>query len=429
MVLPLVGEYDVTHETNWSLREKVIRDLHEIRAARDIELVVLRRVRVVGEVNAPGVYPLDPTMSVADAVAMAKGRTQWADEGKVVLRRGGGGGAGRGCRPPPRDALVGVGHPVRGRDLRPPARLGGPEPERGGGGGVHRGRRARDAADPTVTDSSANEAGRSAAARKIDIRQAISARPFLTLGVPLALVALAVVFILGVRPVYEAAVSVRIDEEKSGLALLEVLSTLGSGGQVFTEMAVLRSRSLAEEVVRSLNLQVSLGAPARTLRSEIFSDLSVDTAAPAAAYAIESVGGGRFRLTGEITRRLDQPAPFDRPRREARDYGEVGVGRPVEVDGARFTLAPGAEAHETIGFSVTSFQGAVQDLMASLAVSRPDREAEVVVVRYTGTDPELVQAVPNTLAAHFLAGRQRVQSATARGTVTFLDKQIDTLAG
>ena len=90
MVLPLVGEYDVTHETNWSLREKVIRDLHEIRAARDIELVVLRRVRVVGEVNAPGVYPLDPTMSVADAVAMAKGRTQWADEGKVVLRRGGG---------------------------------------------------------------------------------------------------------------------------------------------------------------------------------------------------------------------------------------------------------------------------------------------------------------------------------------------------
>ena len=99
------------------------------------------------------------------------------------------------------------------------------------------------------------------------------------------------------------------------------------------------------------------------------------------------------------------------------------------MDGARFTLAPGAEAHETIGFSVTSFQGAVQDLMASLAVSRPDREAEVVVVRYTGTDPELVQAVPNTLAAHFLAGRQRVQSATARGTVTFLDKQIDTLAG
>ena len=89
VVLPLVGEYDVTHDSNRSLRERVIRDIQAIRSARDIELVVLRRVRVVGEVNEPGVYPLDPTMSVADAVAMARGRTQWADEGKVVLRRGG----------------------------------------------------------------------------------------------------------------------------------------------------------------------------------------------------------------------------------------------------------------------------------------------------------------------------------------------------
>jgi polysaccharide export outer membrane protein len=89
VVLPLLGEYDVTHESNRSLREKVIRDLQLVRSVRDIELVVLRRVRVVGEVNAPGVYQLDPTMSVADAVATASGRTELGEEGKVVLRRGG----------------------------------------------------------------------------------------------------------------------------------------------------------------------------------------------------------------------------------------------------------------------------------------------------------------------------------------------------
>lgn len=88
VVLPLVGEYDVSSETHRSLREKVLRDLRESRYNPSIELVVLRRVRVVGEVNEPGVYPLDPTMTVADAVAMARGRTQFADEGSVVLRRG-----------------------------------------------------------------------------------------------------------------------------------------------------------------------------------------------------------------------------------------------------------------------------------------------------------------------------------------------------
>tara|TARA_Y100000588_G_scaffold365716_1_gene430688 strand:- start:76 stop:687 length:612 start_codon:yes stop_codon:yes gene_type:complete len=89
VVLPLLGEYDVTRESNRSLREKVIRDLQLIRSVRGIELVVLRRVRVVGEVNQPGVYQLDPTMNVADAVANARGRTELGEEGKVVLRRGG----------------------------------------------------------------------------------------------------------------------------------------------------------------------------------------------------------------------------------------------------------------------------------------------------------------------------------------------------
>src|SRR5688572_5881737 len=87
VVLPLVGEYDVTRESHRSLREKVIADLQELRHARDIEVVVLRRVRVIGEVNEPGVFNLDPTMSIADAVAMAKGRTQFARESEVVLRR------------------------------------------------------------------------------------------------------------------------------------------------------------------------------------------------------------------------------------------------------------------------------------------------------------------------------------------------------
>ena len=274
-----------------------------------------------------------------------------------------------------------------------------------------------------------NEPGGGSRARKIDVRQAVRARPLMTVGVPAALLVLTVVFILMVRPVYEASVSVRIDEEKSGLAMLEVLSMLSSGGEVFTEMAVLRSRSLAEEVVRSRGLQVSLEAPVRTLRSKIFADLSVDTAALAAAYSLERVGEARFHLTGEITRRVDQPAPFERPGKEERDYGEIEVGRSVTVEGAQFVLAPGAEGHGSIGFSVAPFQTAVQDLQSSLAVSRPDREAEVVVVRYRGNDPELVQAVPNDLADHFLAGRQRVQSAQARGTVTFLQEQIDTLGG
>lgn len=263
--------------------------------------------------------------------------------------------------------------------------------------------------------------------RALDVRQAVRSRPLLTVGAPLVLVALTVAFVLTVRPVYEASTSLRIDENKSSLAMLEMLSTLGGGGEVFTEMAVLRSRSLAESVVRALGLQLRLDAPARTRRSDLFASVTVDTTAPAASYGLEARGGGRFHLTGTIVHPLDQPAPFERPTSESRDYGEVQVGTPIAIEGGTITLAPEAGDEEQISFSVAPYQRTVRELQTELAVSRPEREAGVVVVRYRGTDPYLVQAIPNAIASQFLVRRQQAQSAEARGTVSFLTEQIDTL--
>lgn len=89
VVLPLVGEYEVRAETHMSLREKVIRAFRDRLVDPSVELIVLKRVRVLGQVNEPGVLNLDPTMTVADALAMARGTAPSAHEGIVQLRRGG----------------------------------------------------------------------------------------------------------------------------------------------------------------------------------------------------------------------------------------------------------------------------------------------------------------------------------------------------
>ena len=89
VVLPLLGEYDASKETDRTLRAHVIRALQDLREGSDIEVTVLRRVRVIGEVNEPGVFTLEPTMTIADAVALAKGRTRDAHEGMVLVQRGG----------------------------------------------------------------------------------------------------------------------------------------------------------------------------------------------------------------------------------------------------------------------------------------------------------------------------------------------------
>ncbi len=50
---------------------------------------MLRRVRIMGAVNRPGLFPVDPTITVADALAMAGGATPLGDPDKLqVLRNG-----------------------------------------------------------------------------------------------------------------------------------------------------------------------------------------------------------------------------------------------------------------------------------------------------------------------------------------------------
>lgn len=89
VTLPLVGELDVRGETELSLREKV-RELMQAELINpSIEVLLLKRVRVLGAVLEPGIFHVDGTMSVADALALAGGRIPSARPGMVTLRRGG----------------------------------------------------------------------------------------------------------------------------------------------------------------------------------------------------------------------------------------------------------------------------------------------------------------------------------------------------
>ncbi len=87
VTLPLVGEVNAGEHSELSLRELVRARVRTDVWNPSIQITVLKRVRVLGEVLEPGVFHLDPTMSVADALAQAGGRTPLAKEGEVLLRR------------------------------------------------------------------------------------------------------------------------------------------------------------------------------------------------------------------------------------------------------------------------------------------------------------------------------------------------------
>jgi polysaccharide export outer membrane protein len=87
--LPLVGDVDIAGMTQSGLKELLRRAFSREIPDPVLQVLVLKRIRVLGEVRAPGVYTLEPTASVADALAMAGGRSTGGRADRVLLRRAG----------------------------------------------------------------------------------------------------------------------------------------------------------------------------------------------------------------------------------------------------------------------------------------------------------------------------------------------------
>jgi len=88
-VFPKVGAIQVSQITTDSLQRLLIATYSTFLRDPAIEVTPLRRVTVLGAVKNPGLYPLDPTMSVADALALAGGPTPDGNQKKLELIRSG----------------------------------------------------------------------------------------------------------------------------------------------------------------------------------------------------------------------------------------------------------------------------------------------------------------------------------------------------
>lgn len=89
VVLPRLGPVDVTRVSADALEQRLIREYSRYLNHAAIEMTLLRRVQILGAVRTPGVYPLDPTMTIADAIAVAGGPAPHGHPNKVELIRGG----------------------------------------------------------------------------------------------------------------------------------------------------------------------------------------------------------------------------------------------------------------------------------------------------------------------------------------------------
>ena len=89
VVIPRVGEYQVFGDTPSSLKERLLIDYRRYLRNPSIDVTVLRRIRITGAVNSPGLHLVDPTITVGDALAMAGGATSLGQPDHIRIVRDG----------------------------------------------------------------------------------------------------------------------------------------------------------------------------------------------------------------------------------------------------------------------------------------------------------------------------------------------------
>ena len=87
VVLPVLGRIQAGGVNPDSLRQQIQDGYSAQFVNPDIEITPLRRVSILGGVTTPGLYMLDPTMRLADAVALAGGASGSGDIAKTEVRR------------------------------------------------------------------------------------------------------------------------------------------------------------------------------------------------------------------------------------------------------------------------------------------------------------------------------------------------------
>lgn len=239
---------------------------------------------------------------------------------------------------------------------------------------------------------------------------------WLIMGIGLGTLVLVVAYTLMATKVWEATASIRVDRSKTAAPVGDF--TLET--EINTEMAVLASRSLAEEAVDSLGLRAGIATPYgpvslswHMVRSHVLSSVWVDPQADTLSLILTQSGDSSYRVTREDN---------------GDSLGVATIGHPLVLKGATFTLAAGVLDQARYELDIGDRTAAIDGLEKALNIDRPSRLGNLVSVAYRDQDPKLAKDLVDLVVRRFISRRQSQGQGTAQASVAFLRAQLDSLS-
>jgi capsular exopolysaccharide synthesis family protein len=212
------------------------------------------------------------------------------------------------------------------------------------------------------------------------------------------------------EPVYEAATTVRIeDQQTNGMSQMY----FGPDYQqvLATSTEIITSRNLALEVVDSLGMRLGVAQPVRTPRTQLVAEAVVSDSAPDIELRLtRATGGYEVRVM---------------PRDSVLGvYADTGW---MDLPGFRVRLTPEGRQLDRMTLVLLPRLMVANALRSALSVGQTNPDANVLRISFRGTDPELTRDVPNVVAHVFVRRKMDLERVSARSTVAYLQAQLGSL--
>jgi tyrosine-protein kinase Etk/Wzc len=228
----------------------------------------------------------------------------------------------------------------------------------------------------------------------------------------IAVVVFAVVFVgiavysFVAQPIYEASSTLEIGSEKKNNNIIDEIKA-GGEGTLQTEIEKFRSRSLAEQVIRRLNLHwqitnYSKGLDIRLLQFNFNGDFP--------QLRIELTSSTGFRVLDHAGRTLAT--------------GQSGQVLNINKDILQLEIVSGA-AGDFLVLEQQPIDGIVNDLLSSLTVAEVGKMTNVIRVAYRSSDPEQARDVVNLLVEGYMSINVAQRTAEAGKAVDFISSQLE----
>lgn len=206
-------------------------------------------------------------------------------------------------------------------------------------------------------------------------------------------------------PIFESSTTIRFEGSSRALSVLPELGP-NQGSQLNTDIAVIRSRSVAREVAEALRFDVQVVEPGNAMRSVLLEGLSVEPGAVQGRYSFAPQVDGSIRVTSPNEQTF-----------------VVQVGQWSQVDGFGFRVLPAAMERPFV-VSVSSLEVAASRIQGGLEVNQPVRDASILNIAYRSPNPEMARLVAGAVAQRFIERQGEWRQAGGRTTIAFITDQL-----